>query len=414
MKRVCWCLMVILFCFPLMVNAETLDEYIEQAEAKLKQERAATEKKQMTEEEKKEALAEKEAVTEDISNLETEITTLEDDIKKLEDSINKKDDEIKQLMSFVQLTNGESTYLEYIFGAKDFTDFIYRVSVAEQLSDYNDNLMKEYNSSVKEQETKQKELATSQQELTAKNKELQELINKLSKQIDELNDNVQTYQAEYENLMNYVNSLKTMGCRGNEDMATCEARLNPPVVNTGGGSSSNSNSSSSGSSSGSSGSSGGSVTGGGSSGFYIPLTKGKVTQNYYGNNHNAIDITNYEGAPVYAITTGTVIAVSRNQSCGKNIVYILHNVNGQNYTTVYYHLKTVTVSVGQTVYYTTQIGTQGGNPSYDSCSTGSHLDFKLFKGRYLKDFFTLSRGPHMDPRTWLPQLPGEQKWFYSR
>ena len=77
-------------------------------------------------------------------------------------------------------------------------------------------------------------------------------------------------------------------------------------------------------------------------------------------------------------------------------------------------MKTVTVSVGQTVYYTTQIGTQGGNPSYDSCSTGSHLDFKLFKGRYLRDFFTLSRGPHMDPRTWLPQLPGEGKRFYSR
>ncbi len=401
-----------------MGNAQTLDEYIAEAEAKLEEERAATEKKQMTEEEKKEALAEKDAVTKDISNLETQIDTLENDIKDLEDSIGQKDDEIKQIMSFVQLTNGQSSYLEYIFGAKDFTDFIYRISVAEQLSDYNVNLMEEYNNSVKEQETKQKELATSQQELTAKNKELQELINKLSKQIDELNDNVQTAQAEYDNLMNYINTLKEMKCQGNEDMATCEARLNPPKITTGG--SSNNSSSNSGSSGGSSssgssgGSSSGSVTGGGSSGFYIPLTKGKVTQNYYGNSHNAIDITNYEGAPVYAITTGTVITISRNQSCGKNIVYILHNVNGQDYTTVYYHLKTVTVSVGQTVYYTTQIGTQGGNPSYDSCSTGSHLDFKLFKGRYLRDFFTLSRGPHMDPRNWLPQLPGEQKWFYSR
>ena len=137
-----------------------------------------------------------------------------------------------------------------------------------------------------------------------------------------------------------------MGCRGNEDMQTCENRLNPPRVTTGGGGSSGS-------------SGGGSVTGGGSNGFYIPLTQGKVTQNYYGNNHNAIDISNYEGAPVYAITAGRVITISRNQSCGKNIVYILHNVNGRDYTTVYYHLKTVTVSSGQTVNYTTQIGTQG-------------------------------------------------------
>ena len=398
----------IFISFPIVVNAETLDEYIAQAEAKLQEERAATEKKQMTEKEKEEALAEKDQVTNDINNIKEEISSLENDIKELEDSIAKKDDEIKKLMSFVQITSGESSYLEYIFGASDFTDFIYRISVAEQLSDYNENLMEEYNNAVKEQEAKQAELDQKQKDLTAKNKELQELVNKLSAEIDELNDNVQTYQAEYENLMNYVNTLREMKCKGNEDMETCEARLNPPKVTTGGGSSGGSSSGSSG------GSSGGSVTGGGSNGFYIPLTKGKVTQNYYGNSHNAIDISNYEGAPVYAITTGTVLTISRNQSCGKNIVYILHNVNGQDYTTVYYHLKTVTVSVGQTVYYNTQIGTQGGNPSYDSCSTGSHLDFKLFKGRYLRDFFTLSKGPHMDPRNWLPQLPGEGKKFYSR
>lgn len=392
---------MVFICFPAIIEAKTLDEYVAEAEAKLKQERATAEQKQMTEEEKKKALAEKDTITNEISSIKKEISSLEKDIKKLEEEIAKKDDEIKKLISFVQITNGESSYLEYIFGAKDFTDFIYRISVAEQLSDYNDSLMAEYNDSVKAQEQKQDELSQKQKNLSDKNKELQTLINKLSKEIDELNDNVQTYQAEYENLMNYVNLLRSKNCRGNDTLESCEARLNPPKVTTGG-------------SSGGGSSNPGSVTGGGSGGFYIPLTKGTVTQNYYGNNHNAIDITNYEGAPVYAITTGTVLTVSKNQSCGKNIVYIWHNVNGKDYTTVYYHLKTVTVSAGQTVYYTTQIGTQGGNPSYDSCSTGSHLDFKLFEGRYLRDFFTLSRGPHIDPRTWLPQLPGEWKRFYSR
>ena len=81
MKKICLSLIIVLLCFPLMVNAQTLDEYIAEAEAKLEEERAATEKKQMTEEEKKEALAEKDAVTKDISNLETQIDTLENDIK---------------------------------------------------------------------------------------------------------------------------------------------------------------------------------------------------------------------------------------------------------------------------------------------------------------------------------------------
>ncbi len=395
-------IMILTFiCFPLVIKAETLDEYIAQAEAKLNQERSTTAKKEMTEEEKEAALAEKDKIQNEIKTVQNDITSLEKEIKELETTIDTKDKEIKQIMTFVQVSEGEMSYLEYIFGAKDFTDFIYRISVAEQLSDYNDELMGQYNKMIKNHESKQKELSQKQSELNEKNKELQELVNKLSKEIDELNDNVQTYQAEYQNLMSYVNTLKSMGCRGNEDMQTCENRLNPPRVTTGGGGSSGS-------------SGGGSVTGGGSNGFYIPLTQGKVTQNYYGNNHNAIDISNYEGAPVYAITAGRVITISRNQSCGKNIVYILHNVNGRDYTTVYYHLKTVTVSSGQTVNYTTQIGTQGGNPSYDSCTSGSHLDFKLFKGRYLKDFFTLSRGPHMDPRTWLTQLPGEGSRFYSR
>lgn len=389
------CILLIIPCNT--IKAETLDEYIAKAEKALKSSQATKQQKQMTEEEKKKALAEKEEITKTIEQTQTDITNLETDIKNLEASIENKNKEIKEILKFVQITSGESVYLEYAFGASSFTDFIYRVSVAEQLSSYNDDLITGYNQDIKSLEQKQKDLAAKELQLKEQQQKLNELIKKLSKEIEELNDTAQSYDAEYKNLMNYVNLLKSKGCKGYEDMAACEARMTPPAVNGGGSSG------------------GGSVTGGGNAkGFYIPLTNGRVTQNYYGKSHNAIDITNYEGAPVYAITTGTVITISRNQSCGKNIVYILHNVGGQMYTTVYYHLKTVNVSAGQTVYYTTQIGTQGGNPSYDSCTSGSHLDFKLFKGRYLKDFFSLTNGPHMDPRIWLTQLPAEGKRFTSR
>lgn len=112
-------------CFPVLTKAETLDEYIAQAEAKLQQERATTEKKEMTEAEKEEALAEKDKIQNEITQTKNDISSLENEIKNLEDSINKKDDEIKQIMTFVQVPEGEMSYLEYIFGAKDFTDFIY-------------------------------------------------------------------------------------------------------------------------------------------------------------------------------------------------------------------------------------------------------------------------------------------------
>jgi len=337
-----------------------------------------------------EQLDSKEKTTKDIKAAEEEIVRLEAEIKKLEESIKVKDKEVKKIMKFVQVSNGESAYLEYAFGASSFTDFIYRVSVAEQLSKYNEQLIAEYNNAIKESEQKQKELANKQEELRKKQVELDALVRKLATQIDGLSDAIQSYKTEYAALMNYVNSLRAMGCRGNEDLNACLKRNTAPEVSTGGA----------------------------FSGFLMPLQKGRITQNYYNTKsrqHNAMDMSNYEGAPIYPPVAGTVISIWRpSDGCGHIVAFIKHKVDGRTYTTVYYHLKTISVKVGQVVTSNTQIGTQGGNPSYDTCTTGSHLDFKLFKGEYGQDFKSLTSGPHMNPRVWLTQAPGEGKRFTSR
>lgn len=381
-----------LSCFMFFDNAsaETLKQYIDKADAALRAERSKIAQKEMTEKEKKEALAAKEQTAKDIKNTEEEIVRLEDEISKLQKSIKKKDKEIKEIMKFVQVSNGESVYLEYAFGASSFTDFIYRVSVAEQLSNYNDELITEYNKAIKDSEQKQKELAVKKEELRKKQIELDELVRKLATQIDGLSDQIQTYKSEYNALMSYINSLRSMGCKENEEINTCLNRNTAPDVSTGGA----------------------------FSGFLMPLQKGRITQNYYNTNsrkHNAIDMTNYEGAPIFPPVAGSVISVWRpSDGCGHIVVFIKHKVDGKTYTTVYYHLKTVNVRAGQVVTAQTQIGTQGGNPSYDSCTTGSHLDFKLFKGEYGQDFKSLTSGPHMNPRVWLTQAPGEHGRFNSR
>ena len=396
MKKLSLICLIIFTCFFTIFNkaqAETLDEYIAKAQAALKAERATSAKKQMTEAEKNKALAEKEQISQDITTTENEIKNLEAEIEQLEESIDKKDKEIKEIMKFVQVSSGDSAYLEYAFGASNFTDFIYRISVSEQLSSYNDDLIKDYNNDIKSISQKQAELSQKQKELKTKQEELSKLITKLSSEIEDLSASSLSYKAEYESLMNYVNSLKNMGCKGYEDMLACQNRLNKdtPNIDTGGGS---------------------------FSGFYMPLDKGRITQNYYNTNsrqHNAIDMTNYEGAPVYGVAAGKVISITRpSDGCGHIVAFIRHVVNGQVYTTVYYHLKTINVSVGQVIDYTTKIGTQGGNKAYDTCSTASHLDFKLFKGEYGKDFYSLTKGPHMNPRVWLTQAPAEGKSFYSR
>ena len=58
-----------------------------------------------------------------------DIINLNNDIYKLEEDITKKDKEIKTIINFLQISSGEEEYMEYIFGAKDFTDFIYRMAI---------------------------------------------------------------------------------------------------------------------------------------------------------------------------------------------------------------------------------------------------------------------------------------------
>ena len=65
---------------------------------------------------------------------------LNKEINSLSSEINEKKEEIKKVVNFAQVSSGESAYLEYIFGSEDFTDFIYRSAVAEQLASYNSKL----------------------------------------------------------------------------------------------------------------------------------------------------------------------------------------------------------------------------------------------------------------------------------
>ena len=124
--------------------------------------------------------------------------------------------------------------------------------------------------------------------------------------------------------------------------------------------------------------------------FVRPLVKGVVTSKF-GNRyhptlhvwrlHSGIDIGgNATGTKVYAAASGRVSKIVKKSSCGGNMVYIEHNLKGKQYRTVYMHLHTYKVKVGQVVDLYTQIGTVGGGESYDNCSTGAHLHLSVMKG----------------------------------
>ena len=153
-KKLIIILITLVLVIPGYVEAKekTLDQLNAEAKANRDAYAKAKAEKELSEKEKAEAIAEKAKVENEIEKVNANIEKLEQEIAELEEEIKIKDKEIKKLMEFVQVSNGENTYMEYIFGASDFTDFIYRVSVAEQLSSYNDDLIKQYNEALEESE----------------------------------------------------------------------------------------------------------------------------------------------------------------------------------------------------------------------------------------------------------------------
>ena len=95
-----------------------------------------------------------------------DIVELNNQIAELEDKIDKKNFEIKKVVNFLQISSGESEYLEYIFGAKNFTDFIYRMTITEQLTKYNNDLINEFNEMIEQNKKREIAINKKEEELT--------------------------------------------------------------------------------------------------------------------------------------------------------------------------------------------------------------------------------------------------------
>lgn len=125
----------------------------------------------------------------------------------------------------------------------------------------------------------------------------------------------------------------------------------------------------------------------------IPYT---ITTYYgyrWGSMHAAIDISGPgHGSSIYAANNGTVVeakagCVVGNLSCnGRQGNYVIINHNIGNYYTIYMHMASILVSVGQTVSRGQRIGTMGNTdevypvPSSYSPYSGTHLHFGTYRG----------------------------------
>lgn len=307
-------------------------------------------------------------ISSSINSIKNDIASTEKEISDSQNEIEEKKKETDELLKFLQVSSGENVYLEYIFEAESYTDFIYRYSVVSQLTDYNNNLMDELKALIEKLEVKKKELATKRSNLESKSIELSSKIDVLRNNLSSYKEEGTTIEQDIKDMKATVKKYQDMGCSDNEDVMTCVARKNSNGVSVN------------------------------ATGWNYPLAWGCVTSEFTSNirtdwsgggRHLGIDLDCVsEGTTVYAAATGVVARVVERSSCGGNMVFVHHNVNGVPYTTVYMHLLRISVSKDQIVTPSTKIGEVGGGStaSYDGCTGGAHLHFGMAYGHNAFNF----------------------------
>lgn len=303
-----------------------------------------------------------------------EIKQAEIDIENSKTKIADKKVETDGLIQFLQVSNGGNIYLEYLFDAENYTDFIYRYEVVKQLTNYNSDLIDELEALILDLQAKEKELSEKTVKLENDRQELTKKVNTLSYSLANFESEGVDIEEDIADLKKVIKVYEDMGCSRNQDITTCAASIN-------------------------------------AFGWKYPMVKGCVTSEYTGFNqrldysggggHHAIDLDCVgEGTNVYAAADGTIARIAF-YDCGGNAVYITHTVNGKKYTTVYMHLLSVAsgMYVGKVVTDQTVIGYVGGwststaNGGYDRCTTGAHLHFGIAEGHNAWDFNSYSINP---------------------
>lgn len=390
-------IIIMLLVFMPKVNASsanTIAELRKEIEALKAKKQAQGNKKAQTQ-------SEINTTTNKLNNTKNEITegrnqieTARLEIKKLDKEIEDGTENIKSLMNSYQINSADNAYMDYIFKAESYADFVYRYTVIKQVIDYNKELIDGWNEKIIQNEQLQVDLANKEVELNKKVSEYETNIDKLGDKLAAYSDIVMDIQDEIDSTQELLNYYKELGCGENQNIYEC-------------------------------------ISVKGDTMFRKPLVKGTITS-YYGYRinpltgkgtkfHSGTDIGgNKEGTNVYATANGTVGKIIRKAKCGGNQVYVWHTIGGKKYTSLYMHLLNINVSIGDKVNSNTVVGTVGGGKgtwAWETCSTGAHLHFSVATGWYGDKNSYVSYSSflaHLIDSKEVAKLPNKGTWWYSR
>lgn len=361
-KRMLSCLLAGVLAVSLAIPVNATD--INEAERRQKQ----------LEEQKKAAEAQASSLTTRLESIVSDIETTEQNMAKTsqeiaqaeEDLIAAKTEETKQYNGMKRrikymYENGGTEFIEVLLAAKDISDFLNKAEYITKLSEYDRDMLVEFQRLIKVVEEKEKALEEDYKSLETMQSELNQKQAEVEKLMEENSSELASIESEMSEVKELVRKAK-------------EAAKPKPIPNPskpgngnpgkpGGGSSSKP---------------GGSVVSG--NGYFTHPCPGMSYQSsYFGevrqgigdpNPHKGNDYAAPRGTAVYAAAAGTVTTAGYSQSAG-NWVVINH---GNGLVSKYMHMFELPyVSAGQKVSKGQHIGGVGTT----GMSTGNHLHFQV-------------------------------------
>lgn len=350
------------------------------------------------------------------------ITELNKSIKEKQSKIDAKLAEIEDKMTELRIRlraiymAGDTSSLEIILGAKDFSDFIDKAELVQSISDYDDKLIKELQSEISKISDEQKSMQEEKSDVEKEKKALEsqkDEINKLSEEnsrliaelqgvesatLDSIGENEESISSLEAELKQYYEEQKKKAEEAQKQAEEIKKKAESENKNK-----TNNNSSSDKNQNENNNSSNGSNANSNekpdnnsnnkpsySSGEYVWPCPGyyylssTYDENRGENNHGAIDIagSGIYGAQVVAARSGTVVSsysgcthdYGKSESCGCGGGYgnyvVIEHADGK--TSLYGHLSAVYVSYGDTVTAGQLIGLVGST----GYSSGPHLHFE--------------------------------------
>ena len=317
---------------------------------------AQNNKKQQTKNQINQNIKNKENAEDELLSAKEKVVETENKIEKTKESIEELKKEIENLMISYQKLESDNVYLSYITGASNVTELIMRMDAVSKLTEYNKQKLDEMETLVKNNEKMSKQLVVYQQKLDKKIVQLEAANESLGEQLAELEEGAVTIQDEIKNMQTLIKYYEGFGCKDNQKLVEC-------------------------------------INATDNAGWLKPVTKGRITSLYgkrtaptagASSYHKGIDIGVSEGTPVYPTANGVVGAIVEKSSCGGNMLYIWVTVKGKQYTTVFMHLLSINVRVGDKVKIDQIVAYSGGGKQtatkyggYDRCTTGAHLHYGL-------------------------------------